>query len=65
MPILSLAEPEWLRSISKNPIQSRGVIGKDSDEQNRLGYFHTLREICQQPTTWTQTCSLMLSCAPR
>lgn len=64
MPILSLAEPEWLRSISKTQSKAEELLASTPDEQNRLGYFHTLREICQQPTTWTQTCSLMLSCAP-
>jgi len=64
MPILSLAEPEWLRSISKTQSKAEELLARTPDEQNRLGYFHTLREICQQPTTWTQTCSLMLSCAP-
>jgi len=64
MPILSLAEPEWLRSISKTQSTAEELLARTPDEQNRLGYFHTLREICQQPTTWTQTCSLMLSCAP-
>ncbi len=64
MPILSLAEPEWLRSISKTQSKAEELLARTPDEQNRLGYFHTLREICQQPTTWTQTCSLMLSRAP-
>ncbi len=64
MPILSLAEPEWLRSISKTQSKAEELLARTPDEQNRLGYFYTLREICQQPTTWTQTCSLMLSCAP-
>ena len=62
--MLSLAEPEWLRSISRTQSKAEELLARTPDEQNRLGYFHTLREICQQPTTWTQTCSLMLSCAP-
>ena len=64
MPALSLAEPEWLRSISGAQSKAEELLAKTPDEQHRLGYFHTLREICQQPATWTQTCSLMMSYAP-
>ena len=64
MPTLSLAEPEWLRSISRTQSKAEELLARTPDEQHRLGYFHTLREICQQPATWTQTCSLMMSCAP-
>jgi len=64
MPTLSLAEPEWLRSISRTQSKAEELLAKTPDEQHRLGYFHTLREICQQPATWTQTCSLMMSYAP-
>ena len=64
MPTLSLAEPEWLRTLSKSQPKAEELLARTPEEQRRLGYFHTLREICQQPATWTQTCSLMLSCAP-
>jgi tagatose-6-phosphate ketose/aldose isomerase len=63
MPSLSLAEPEWLRSISRTQSKAEELLARTPDEQHRLGYFHTLREICQQPATWTQTCSLMMSYA--
>ena len=64
MPSLSLAEPEWLRSISRTQSKAEELLARTPAEQHRLGYFHTLREICQQPATWTQTCSLMMSYAP-
>ena len=64
MPTLSLAEPEWLRTLSKSQPKAEELLAKPAEEQRRLGYFHTLREIGQQPATWMQTCSLMLSCAP-
>ncbi len=35
------------------------------EEQRQRGYYHTLREICQQPSTWMSTCDLMLALAPR
>jgi tagatose-6-phosphate ketose/aldose isomerase len=41
------------------------MLGRSSEEQRRLGYFHTLREICQQPSTWLRTCELMRSHAGR
>ncbi|PYT81755.1 MAG: tagatose-6-phosphate ketose isomerase [Acidobacteria bacterium] len=31
------------------------MFGRSEEEQRRLGYFHTLREICQQPGTWPCT----------
>src|ERR1700693_4339278 len=64
MPTLSSAEPEWLRTLSKSQPKAEELLARTPEEQRRLGYFHTLREICQQPATWMQTCSLMLSCAP-
>src|SRR5438034_3043228 len=30
-------------------------------QQRRLGYFHTLQEICQQPWTWLRTCERMIA----
>src|SRR5262245_38703164 len=45
---------EWLASL-----KGRGRIGEllDRDEaaQTSAGFVHTLREICQQPITWTET----------
>ena len=64
MPTLSLAEPEWLRTLSKNQPKAEELLARTAEEQRQLGYFHTLREICQQPATWMQTCALMVSCAP-
>lgn len=55
-----LVEPEWLRTLCE---RQPGVaeLTKSPEEQRRLGYFHTLREICQQPSTWLRTCGLMSS----
>src|SRR6478672_2357825 len=64
MPTLSLTEPEWLRTLSKSQSKAEELLARTPEDQRRLGYFHTLREICQQPATWTQTCALMMSCAP-
>lgn len=64
MPTLSLAEAEWLRTLSQSQPKAEELLARTPDEQRRLGYFHTLREICQQPATWMRTCALMLSYAP-
>ena len=56
----SLVEPKWLQILRD---RQPGVIEltKTTEEQRRLGYSHTLREICQQPSTWLRTCDLMTS----
>jgi tagatose-6-phosphate ketose/aldose isomerase len=56
----SLVEPEWLRDLSQRQPKAADLLARSADEQRRLGYFHTFREICQQPATWLQTCELMV-----
>ncbi len=53
-----LVEPDWLRSLSE---RQPGVaeLKRNPEEQRRLGYFYTLGEICQQPSTWLRTGELM------
>ncbi len=58
---MSLVEPEWLRELSEHQPKLAELLGRSAEEQRRLGYYHTLREICQQPSTWIQTCKLMCS----
>ena len=55
----SLLEPEWLRTLSQSQPKVAELLGKSPEQQRDLGYFHTLREICQQPSTWERTCALM------
>ncbi len=55
----SLVEPEWLRELSERQPRVAELLGKSAEDQRRLGYYHTLREICQQPSTWIRTCELM------
>ncbi len=55
----SLVEPEWLRILSERQPIAAELLARSTEEQRRLGYFHTLREICQQPATWLRTCALM------
>jgi tagatose-6-phosphate ketose/aldose isomerase len=59
MSFRTLVEPVWLRMISdRQPIVAE-LLGKSIEVQKQLGYFHTLREICQQPSTWLRTCALL------
>ncbi|PYT44134.1 MAG: tagatose-6-phosphate ketose isomerase [Acidobacteria bacterium] len=37
------------------------LFGRPETEQKRLGYVHTLKEICQQPWTWLRTCDRMIA----
>jgi Predicted phosphosugar isomerases len=61
----SLVDPDWLRLLSERQPKAAELLAPSPEEQRRLGYFHTLREICQQPSTWLQTCALMRNQAER
>jgi tagatose-6-phosphate ketose/aldose isomerase len=41
-------------------LESGELLSAPEPEQRQRGYFHTLREICQQPTTLLATCHSML-----
>src|SRR6266851_7462201 len=59
-----LVEAEWLRKLSQSQSQAAELLAPSAEEQQQLGYFHTFREICQQPSTWMQTCDLMCGLGP-
>ncbi|HEX3322039.1 MAG TPA: hypothetical protein VHR84_15135 [Terriglobales bacterium] len=61
MSSITLVEPDWLRSLSERQPVLADLLSRTTDEQRRLGYFHTIREICQQPFTWLQTSTVMRS----
>jgi tagatose-6-phosphate ketose/aldose isomerase len=52
-------EHDWLQLLSKSQPIVAEMLAQDPEEQRRLGYVHTLREICQQPWTWIRTAELM------
>ena len=56
-------EPEWLRALAQRQPKAADLLARSADEQRRLGYFHTFREICQQPSTWIRTARLMRDCS--
>jgi tagatose-6-phosphate ketose/aldose isomerase len=52
---------EWQRALANSQGKAAELLGRSDEEQRRLGYFHTIREICQQPWTWLRTCERMLA----
>jgi tagatose-6-phosphate ketose/aldose isomerase len=59
----STAESEntWQLGLIRNQSKAGELFARPAAEQERLGYFHTLREICQQPETWLRTCDRMVA----
>jgi tagatose-6-phosphate ketose/aldose isomerase len=54
------SQADWLLALARSQKRAAELLGRPEAEQKRLDYFHTLREICQQPWTWLSTCELML-----
>ncbi|MDP9338537.1 MAG: SIS domain-containing protein [Acidobacteriota bacterium] len=55
-----MSQADWQLLVSRNHAKAAELFGLPEAEQRRLGYFHTLHEICQQPWTWLRTCELMI-----
>jgi tagatose-6-phosphate ketose/aldose isomerase len=55
------SQAEWQSALAKHQEKAAELLGRGEAEQRRLGYFHTLREICQQPWTWLRTCERMVA----
>jgi tagatose-6-phosphate ketose/aldose isomerase len=45
----------WLASIAARQQIAAELLAPSEDQQRQAGYFHTLREILQQPATWLAT----------
>jgi len=58
---VSLTQADWQRALTNQQARASILFGRTDAEQERLGYFHTLREICQQPWTWLRTCERMIA----
>src|SRR5256885_16877823 len=56
-----LTQADWQRALTGTQVKAAELFGRSEAEQIRLGYFHTLREICQQPWTWIRTCERMIA----
>ena len=59
-----LADARWLQALSESQPKAAELLSRSPEEQKQRGYFHTLHEICQQPFTWLNTATQMVSAAP-
>src|SRR5437773_12272990 len=59
--MVSLTQADWQRALTNQQARASLLFGRTDGEQKRLGYFHTLKEICQQPWTWLRTCERMIA----
>src|SRR6202048_3462251 len=57
----SESQNAWQRALIHNQLKAAELFARPEADQKRLGYFHTLREICQQPETWLRTCDQMVA----
>jgi tagatose-6-phosphate ketose/aldose isomerase len=64
MSVSSYPQADWRQTLSRSQPIAAEMLARSPAEQHRLGYFHTLREICQQPSTWIRTGELMRHSAP-
>jgi len=60
-PTSEMTQSEWQRALTGNQTKAAQLFGKTEAEQKQAGYFHTLKEICQQPWTWQRTCERMIA----
>src|SRR5437879_11002904 len=56
-----LNQADWEHGLTNGQARAAELFGRPETEQKRLGYFHTLKEICQQPWTWLRTCVRMIA----
>ena len=62
--VSSFPQADWLQTLSKSQPIATAMLTRNPEEQHRLGYFHALREICQQSSTWIRTGELIQQSAP-
>lgn len=60
-PTSVVTQSEWQHSLIGNQRKAAQLFGRAEAEQRQCGYFHTLKEICQQPWTWLRTCDRMMA----
>jgi tagatose-6-phosphate ketose/aldose isomerase len=59
----NLSTSEGLGELAGRHAEAAGLLVSE-EEQKNAGYFHTLREILQQPATWLDTCDRLIAEAP-
>ena len=60
-PTSVVTQSEWQRALTGKQRKAAQLFGRTDAEQKQRGYFHTLKEICQQPWTWLRTCERMIA----
>jgi tagatose-6-phosphate ketose/aldose isomerase len=60
----TVAFSDWLREVCDRQPEAARLLSVPEKEQHRLGYFHTLKEILQQPTSWIHTAEQVSALAP-
>jgi len=56
----SASQAAWQYALAQRQATAAELFGRSEAEQRRLGYLHTLHEICQQPWTWLRTCGRII-----
>src|SRR2546421_11498973 len=56
-----LNQANWEHGLTNGQARAAELFGRAETEQKQLGYFHTLKEICQQPWTWLRTCDRLIA----
>jgi tagatose-6-phosphate ketose/aldose isomerase len=61
----SVCDQSWLSVVARDQVEAADLLGRTEEEQRQSGYFHTVREILQQPATWLQTGKELASLSDR
>src|SRR5437868_8533945 len=60
-----LSDQRWLQTLVEAQPRVAEILSGTAEQQQRGGYFHTLREILQQPSTWLTTAEQMTAASER
>lgn len=60
-----LSDGTWLQTLAATQPQAAELFSASPEQQQRAGFFHTLTEIAQQPSTWLNTAKKMMAQAER
>jgi tagatose-6-phosphate ketose/aldose isomerase len=56
-----LADHGWLEKLGSIEPRAAEILSRSPEQQQKAGYYNTLREICQQPDTWNKTATQIAS----
>lgn len=57
------ADQVWLQTVAQHQKKAAQLLSVPEKQQRDAGYFHTLREVLQQPATWLKTGGQMAAVA--